>query len=53
VPAIRSLAVFFDPLHTDVDVLKELITGPLETDMPPRVIVTKFRSSTVKRQAWI
>lgn len=34
VPAIRSLAVFYDPLHTDVDALKSLIVGrPLEPDI--------------------
>lgn len=34
VPAIRSLAVFYDPLRTDVDSLKDLLAGAsLEPDM--------------------
>ena len=34
VPAIRSLAVFFDPLHTDVDALKAVLDSrSLEPDM--------------------
>ncbi len=33
VPAIRSLAVFYDPLHTDVDALKEMLGRSLEPDM--------------------
>jgi KipI family sensor histidine kinase inhibitor len=32
VPAIRSLAVFFDPLHTDIEGLKAVVGRALESD---------------------